>query len=117
MSASLALGAAGFGLLAVPGTPALIVGTVLAFGLGWAWPGLLQFAVVRLNPSAPAAATSIVQVGVYAGGFAGPIVFGALAAHVSFPTAWTVSAVVMLVSSGLMLLGRRMLLVHAARRR
>ncbi len=117
VSASLALGAAGFGLLAVPGTPALIVGTVLAFGLGWAWPGLLQFAVVRLNPSAPAAATSIVQVGVYAGGFAGPIVFGALAAHVSFPTAWTVSAVVMLVSSGLMLLGRRMLLVHAARRR
>lgn len=116
VSASLALGAAGFGLLAVPGTSALIVGTVLAFGLGWAWPGLLQFAVVRLNPSAPAAATSIVQVGVYAGGFGGPIVFGTLAAHVSFPTAWTVSAVVMLVSSALMLVGRRMLLAHAARR-
>ena len=30
--------------------------TALGFGLGWAWPGLLQFAVVRLNPSAPAAA-------------------------------------------------------------
>lgn len=117
VSASLALGAAGFGLLAVPGTPALVVGVVLAFGLGWAWPGLLQFAVVRLNPSAPAAATSIVQVGVYAGGFGGPIVFGTLAAHVSFPTAWTVSAAVMLASSALMLLGRRMLLAHAARTR
>ncbi|WP_242622855.1 MFS transporter [Pseudonocardia sediminis] len=117
VSGSLALGAAGFGLLAVPGAPALIIGTILAFGLGWAWPGLLQFAVVRLNPSAPAAATSIVQVGVYAGGFAGPIVFGTLAAHASFPTAWTVSAVVMLVSAALMLLGRRMLLAHAARTR
>lgn len=113
VATSLALGAVGFGLLAVPGTPALVVGTLLAFGMGWAWPGLLQFAVVRLNPSAPAAATSIVQVGVYAGGFAGPIVFGTLAAHVSFPTAWTVSAVVMLVAAGGMLLGRRMLLAHA----
>ena len=117
VAGSLALGAAGFGLLAVPGAPALVVGTVLAFGLGWAWPGLLQFAVVRLNPSAPAAATSIVQVGVYAGGFAGPIVFGTLAAHVSFPAAWTVSAATMLVAAVLMLVGRRMLLAHAARHR
>ncbi|WP_308252180.1 MFS transporter [Pseudonocardia sp. KRD291] len=117
VAGSLALGAAGFGLLAVPGAPALVVGTILAFGLGWAWPGLLQFAVVRLNPSAPAAATSIVQVGVYAGGFGGPIVFGTLAAHVSFPVAWTVSAVVMLVSAAGMLVGRRMLLAHAARHR
>ncbi|MEQ3554605.1 MFS transporter [Pseudonocardia nematodicida] len=116
VAASLAAGAAGFVLLAVPGTPALIVGVVLAFGLGWAWPGLLQFAVVRLNPSAPAAATSIVQVGVYAGGFAGPITFGWVATHSGFPTAWSVNAGVMLVSAVLMLVGRRMLLAHARRR-
>lgn len=115
VAASLASGAIGFVLLAVPGTPALVVGVVLAFGLGWAWPGLLRFAVVRLNPSAPAAATSIVQVGVYAGGFAGPIVFGSLATHAGFPTAWTVNAVVMLVSAALMLVGRRMLVAHARR--
>ncbi|WP_238588987.1 MFS transporter [Pseudonocardia sp. HH130629-09] len=115
VAASLAAGAIGFVLLAVPGTPALVVGVVLAFGLGWAWPGLLQFAVVRLTPSAPAAATSIVQVGVYAGGFAGPIVFGSLATHAGFPTAWTVNAVVMLVSAALMLVGRRMLVAHAGR--
>ncbi|WP_226361188.1 MFS transporter [Pseudonocardia sp. ICBG1142] len=115
VAASLASGAIGFVLLAVPGTPALVFGVVLAFGLGWAWPGLLQFAVVRLNPSAPAAATSIVQVGVYAGVFAGPIVFGSLATHAGFPTAWTVNAVVMLVSAALMLVGRRMLVAHARR--
>ncbi|ALE75175.1 MFS transporter [Pseudonocardia sp. EC080625-04] len=115
VAASLAAGAVGFGLLAVPGTPALVIGTVLAFGLGWAWPGLLQFAVVRLNPSAPAAATAVVQVGVYAGGFAGPIVFGWLAAHASFTVAWSVNAVVMLASAALMLVGRRMLVAHAAR--
>ncbi|MBP2371204.1 MFS transporter [Pseudonocardia parietis] len=115
VAASLAAGAIGFALLAMPGTPALVIGTVLAFGLGWAWPGLLQFAVVRLNPAAPAAATSIVQVGVYAGGFAGPIAFGWLATHTGFPVAWSVSAGVMLVSAALMVVGRQMLLAHARR--
>lgn len=109
VAASLVLGAGGLALLAVPGTPALVVGTVLGFGLGWAWPGLLQFAVVRLNPSAPAAATSIVQVGVYGGGFVGPVGFGFLATHFSFPVAWLVGAGTMLVAAVLMVLGRRML--------
>ncbi|MFB9386437.1 MFS transporter [Pseudonocardia petroleophila] len=116
VAGSLVLGAGGLALLAVPGTPALVIGTVLGFGLGWAWPGLLQFAVVRLNPSAPAAATSIVQVGVYGGGFVGPVGFGFLAAHVSFPTAWLVGAVTMLVAAALMGLGRRMLVAHQASR-
>jgi MFS family permease len=114
VAGSLMAGAVGLGLLAVPGVPALVAGTVLAFGLGWSWPGLLQFAVVRLHPSAPAAATSIVQVGVYGGGFVGPISFGFLAAHASFPVAWLVSAGAMLLAGVLMVVGRRMLLAHRA---
>jgi MFS family permease len=116
VAASLVLGAGGLALLAVPGTAALVVGTVLGFGLGWAWPGLLQFAVVRLNPSAPAAATSIVQVGVYGGGFIGPVGFGFLAATYSFPVAWLVGAVTMLVAAVLMVAGRRMLVAHRVAR-
>lgn len=111
-AASLLLGAGGLVLLAVPGTPALVLGTVLGFGLGWAWPGLLQFAVVRLNPSAPAAATSIVQVGVYGGAFVGPIGFGSVATHFSFPTAWLAGAAAMVVAAVLMVVGRRMLAAH-----
>lgn len=116
VTASLVLGAGGLALLAVPGTPALVIGTVLGFGLGWAWPGLLQFAVVRLNPSAPAAATSIVQTGVYGGGFIGPVGFGFLAAQFSFPVAWLVGAVTMLVAAVLMAVGRRMLVAHRTAR-
>jgi MFS family permease len=112
VAASLLLGAGGLALLAVPGSVALVLGTVLGFGLGWAWPGLLQFAVVRLNPTAPAAATSIVQVGVYSGGFVGPIGFGFLATHLSFPVAWLVGAASMLAAAGLMVVGRRMLVTH-----
>jgi cyanate permease len=116
VAASMALGAGGLALLAVPGPFALIAGTILAFGLGWAWPGLLQFAVVRLNPTAPAAATAVVQVGVYAGGFVGPIVFGFVAAHAGFPAAWLVCAVQTLVAAAAMVVGRRMLLAHRAAR-
>jgi MFS family permease len=116
VAGSLLLGAGGLALLAVPGTAALVIGTVLGFGLGWAWPGLLQFAVVRLNPSAPAAATSIVQAGVYAGGFIGPVGFGFIATHASFPTAWITGAVTMVVAAAMMVLGRRMLVAHRAAR-
>ncbi|WP_345606873.1 MFS transporter [Pseudonocardia adelaidensis] len=112
VAGSLMLGAAGLVLLAVPGAFALVLGTVLAFGLGWSWPGLLQFAVVRLHPEAPAAATSIVQVGVYGGGFVGPIAFGFIAAHASFPVAWLTGAGSMLASGVLMVVGRRMLIAH-----
>jgi MFS family permease len=116
VAGSLVLGAGGLVLLAVPGAAALVIGTVVAFGLGWSWPGLLQFAVVRLNPSAPAAATSIVQVGVYGGGFVGPIGFGYLATHAGFPTAWLTAAVSMLLSGLLMAVGRRMLVAHRTAR-
>jgi MFS family permease len=116
VAGSLLAGAGGLALLAAPGMPALVLGTLLGFGLGWSWPGLLQFAVVRLNPSAPAAATSIVQLGVYGGGFAGPVTFGLVAARISFPAAWLAGAVTMVLAAGLMLLGRRMLLAHRAAR-
>jgi predicted MFS family arabinose efflux permease len=108
----LAVGAAGLALLAVPGTPALAVGVVLGFGLGWSWPGLMNFAVVRLHPQAPAAATSITQTGVYAGGCLGPLSLGAVAAGAGYPTMWTVAAAAMLSASALMLVGSAMLRRH-----
>ncbi|MFD9665837.1 MFS transporter [Rhodococcus sp. NPDC059968] len=79
VAGSLTLGAIGVALLALPGTVPLLVGVVLGMGLGWSWPGLLQFAIVRLNPSSPATATGAVQVGVYAGGCLGPLCFGFIA--------------------------------------
>ncbi|MFF5176676.1 MFS transporter [Micromonospora sp. NPDC000316] len=105
----LVVGAAGLGLLALAGTVPLVVGVVLGFGLGWAWPGLMNFAVVRLHPQAPAAATSITQTGVYAGGCLGPLTLGPLAAHLGYPTMWTTAAVSMLLAAGLMLTGSRLL--------
>jgi MFS family permease len=108
----LATGAIGLALLAVPGTAALVVGVVLGFGLGWSWPGLMNFAVVRLHAQAPAAATSITQTGVYAGGCIGPLALGALAAAAGYPTMWTVAAIAMVSASVLMVVGSTMLRRH-----
>jgi MFS family permease len=111
----LTVGAAGLALLSQAGLAPLIVGVVLGFGLGWAWPGLMNFAVVRLHPQAPAAATSITQTGVYAGGCVGPVSLGAVAASAGYPTMWTVAAIAMLWAAAAMVLGSRMLHRHANR--
>lgn len=105
----LTAGAAGLALLAAPGTTALVAGVVLGFGFGWSWPGLMNFAVVRLHPQAPAAATSITQTGVYAGGCVGPLALGAVATGAGYSAMWTVGAVSMLVAAGCMLLGSSLL--------
>lgn len=105
----LVVGAVGLGLLALSTPLALAVGVCLGFGLGWAWPGLMTFAVVRLHPQSPAAATSITQTGVYAGGCLGPLALGALAAHAGYPAMWVTAAVAMLFAAAFMLLGSRLL--------
>jgi MFS family permease len=115
IAAMLTVGAGGLAMLAVLNTATLIVGVVLGFGLGWAWPGLMNFAVVRLHPQAPAAATSITQTGVYAGGCIGPLGLGALAAAAGYPTMWTVAGIAMLWAAAAMVLGSRMLRRHANR--
>jgi MFS family permease len=117
VAGSLVAGACGFALLAVPNTMALVAGVLIGFGLGWSWPGLLNFAVVQLHPEAPAAATSITQTGVYVGGCAGPLAFGSTAAGVGYPAAWLAAAIAMVLSAVLMVLGGRLLRArHAARR-
>jgi len=111
----LVVGSVGLALLAAPGTMALAAGVLLGFGFGWAFPGLVNVAVVQLHPHAPAAATSITQTGVYAGGCAGPLAFGATAAARGYPTAWLGAAVAMLVAAGLILLGRQLQRGHRRR--
>ena len=116
VTAMMASGAVGMALFATGTTAAFYVGTALVFALGWSWPGLMTFAVVRLNPSAPAVATSYTQTGVFAGGATGPLVFGLLVSGGSYRLAWSVAAGSMVVASVLMATGRRMLVADRVRR-
>jgi MFS family permease len=116
VTAMMASGAVGMALFATGDTVGFTVGTALVFALGWSWPGLMTFAVVRLNPSAPAVATGYTQTGVFAGGATGPLVFGLLVSGGSYRLAWSAAALAMLAASALMHTGRRMLLADRARR-
>ncbi len=109
VAAMMATGAVGMALLATAAVPAFFLGTALVFGVGWSWPGLMNYAVVRLNPTAPAVATSYTQLGVFAGGATGPLAFGLLVQGGGYRLAWSVAAVAMLLAGALMLAGHRML--------
>ena len=114
VSGQLLAGAVGLLLISTGSPAALVLGTVLGFGLGWSWPGVLTFAVVRLNPSAPAAATSVTQTGVFAGGAIGPLAFGMLVEAHSYELAWTCAAAAMTCAALLLLLGGRIVRSPAA---
>lgn len=103
-------------LLLSPGIVAThLLGAAVAFGSGWAWPGLFNLAVVRLNPSAPAAATGITQTGVYVGALSGPVAFGFVVDHSGYPLAWTLAAVSSACAAVGVTIGRRRVLAWRTR--
>jgi MFS family permease len=85
------------------------IGLPLAFGAGWAWPGLFNLSVVRASPGFPGRATGITQTGVYVGGAVGPVLFGLTAEHWSYSAAWVLAAVLGLCAAAAVLIGRKFL--------
>jgi MFS family permease len=86
-----------------------LIGVPLAFGAGWAWPGLFNLSVVRAAPGFPGRATGITQTGTYVGGAAGPILFGAVAETAGFTAAWWLAALLGLGAAAAVLVGRAVL--------
>jgi MFS family permease len=101
-------GAVGYGLLATGRGELFVVGAVLACGLGWSWPGLFQFAVIRENRTTAASATGQMQTGLSLGAAAGPLLFGVLAQGFSYTVAWLAVAVLSLAGAVTISIGRRM---------
>jgi MFS family permease len=108
----LTLGAFGY-LLFATGTPALfLAGLPLAFGAGWAWPGLFNLAIVLANPASPGAATGVTQTGTYLGVVLGPLLFGVVAEHLSFAWSWSLAAITSCLGAAFIWIGRAMLRRH-----
>jgi MFS family permease len=110
VAAMLAVGIAGFGMLATGEAVLILPGALLAFVAGWGWPGLFNFAVVKTSPGAPAAATGITQTGASGGAAVGPLVFGLVAEVASYDVAWLVCGATALGALVAILTGRRLLL-------
>jgi predicted MFS family arabinose efflux permease len=103
----LATGALGFALLA-SGEPApFALGALVAYALGWGWPGLFNLAVVDLYRDAPGASTGVSQTGIYVGAAAGPAAYGLLSAKAGYPTAWAAVAGLSLIGAAAMAVAAR----------
>jgi predicted MFS family arabinose efflux permease len=111
----LAAGAPGFLLLAIGSGPALVLGAMLAFGGGWGWAGLLNFAVVRRNRDGAATAAGVVLAGASFGGGSGPLLFGLVAEHWSYETGWWLCSAAALAGACVVLVARARLLREGAR--
>lgn len=116
VAAQMVVGAVGFVLLAQHNLALLVLGALVAFGVGWSWPGLLIFAVVRIGRDRPAVASSAVQAGGFAGGAAGPPLFGWLVVTTSYEAGWFAGAAGLVVAAVLLLYARRMFLRDLAAR-
>ena len=99
-----------------PNLGVIVVATIVVFTTGWGWPGLFNFAVVVRSAAAPAAATGIVATGMYAGGIAGPFLFGLLVERGGYSLAWSFVAAMSSVSAMLLFRGGRKLESHNAAR-
>jgi len=110
------VGAAALALLSVPSPWTVVPATLLAFGLGWSWPGLLLFAVVRVGRDSPGSASGFVQAGAFVGGAAGPALFGLAVSGVGFALAWQMAAVLFLAAALLVLFARRLFIADLVAR-
>lgn len=95
------------GLAYLHGTVWLVVASLVAFGAGWGWPGLLQLGVVRDHMDAPGAASGIAHAGALLGGLVGPVAFGWMVSVRGYELAWTVTSSVALAGGCLLLWERR----------
>lgn len=71
----------------VSGVWPLTVVAMLAFGIGWGWPGLLLFNIIRRFPLIPGRASGVIQSSAFIGGVIGPFMFGVIVATAGFATA------------------------------
>jgi len=112
VSGLMVVGALGLGVLALrpAGGVLLMLGTVLAYGASWGWPGLFNYAIVRQSRAAPSAATGVTQSGLFGGQLVGPPLFGWLVEQASYELAWAVFAGLLVLAAVLLRIGRARLL-------
>ena len=105
----IAVGAIGYGALAVGSLGLLVPAVLVAYGGGWGYNALFNLAVVRAYPAAPARATGVTQVGTYIGGMIGPLGFGIVVDHLGFDIGWALCAGLAVLAVTAFFFGRRRL--------
>jgi predicted MFS family arabinose efflux permease len=107
VAAQMLIGAVAVGAISVPETVSLVPATMIAMAVGWSWPGVMLYAVVRVGRDAPGMASAFVQTGAFAGGAAGPLMFGLLIDLAGYTVTWWVAGTALLAASCLVVVARR----------
>ncbi len=107
VAAMLGLGGVGYLLLAINQPVTFLIGLLLGFGAGWAWPGVFNYAVAARFPDRVTAVTSVTQTGVYLGAAGGPLLFGLVAEHAGTAAAWLISSVLATFAAMILTVTRR----------
>ena len=97
---ALLLAAAGIGLLALPGGPAMVIAGSVVFGAGFgvAQNATLSLMYARATADAYTAVSALWNIAYDAGMGAGAAIFGLLAGQAGYSTAFAITAVVMLTA-------------------
>lgn len=82
----------GFALMAIGGKAWIIVGAMLAGGLGWGWQSPLSLGVVERNRESAAHAIGLQMSGFFSGAVIGPLLVGLWAEHGRYTEAWITCA-------------------------
>jgi len=116
VAAQMLVGAIALLALSVPSQVTVIPSALVAFGVGWSWPGLLLYAVVRIGRDTPAKASGVVQAGAFAGGATGPVAFGFVVEASGYETAWRLAALLFLAAAMLVVIARRLFIADLVAR-
>jgi MFS family permease len=103
----LCCGSAGFLTLATGGREGLVLGALLAGGLGASWSGLGTLATTAAAPTRPAAAVGVMMTGLFVGAVAGPLMVGLVSGHAGYRLVWVLNAGLALAAAGVLLIVRR----------
>lgn len=106
VTAMLVIGSAALVLFSVRAPWAQWVALPVAFGAGWAWPGIFNLAVVRARPDQPGKATGVSQTGIYVGTTAGPLILGPVSEQLGYGVTWGLAAALALLSAAGMWISR-----------
>ncbi|MGI9624660.1 MAG: MFS transporter [Acidimicrobiales bacterium] len=105
VAVALAIGSGAYLLFATQQKWALVVGSLIVFGVGWSWPGLMILGVAEKHPNEPASATAVLQSSVRIGALGAPLAFGAVIDSAGFTAAWMMTFAFALAGAVMMVVG------------
>jgi predicted MFS family arabinose efflux permease len=98
----------GFGLLIAGGDVPIIVGALLAGGIGWGWQSPLSLAAIEQDREMTPISIGIMMAGFYAGAVAGPLMVGLFAEGGHYTAAWVVCLCLATVAAGVAMVAHRL---------